>query len=407
MRLATLVAAAGAAACASAGSPPGGPPDSAPPVVLGFTPDSGVVGFAGRSVIVRFDETISDRGTGQNALEALVRISPRDGEPQVSWSRNRIAVRPGDGFRPNTAYSITVAPGIADLRGNRSATSYTTVFSTGPEIPAGAVSGRAFDWAMQQIVRGAWVEAMRMSDSALFVTTADSAGAFTIPALNPGEYLVRAYVDQNNNRVLDRAEVWDSVRVTVEGGPATGIELLTARRDTFPAVITTLTVTDSVTLTVEFDKPLDPRQSFGPGMFRVVRADSAPVTVARVRTRQQVDSVGAAVAAAARADTAAADTARPQERRPPPRDSLIAIPRPSRPAPPTTLVVTLAEPLEPLTTYRVTVSGVRTLLGRESSTTRIIATPRLDPPAAPGDTSRASRAADPAARPPARTPGRR
>lgn len=365
-RLAAVAAGTLAIACASAGSPPGGPPDTDPPQVIEFSPQSGTVDFRGRAVIVRFDETISDRGTGASALEALVVISPRDGEPRVSWERNRIAVRPRDGFRPNTAYSVTIMPGISDLRSNRSRESRTVVFSTGPEIPAGAITGRVFEWARQQAARSAWVEAVRLSDSAVFVSSADSSGAFTVGPLNAGDYVLRGYVDQNANRVLDRSEVWDSVRVAVGGAPAAGIELLLAQRDTIMARMESVAITDSVTLTIGFDKPLDPAQAFGPALFRVVRADSTPIAVAGVRTGRKADSLRAAADTSLRPPVGSA------------RDSLPPPAAPSRPAPPTTLVVTLAEPLQPATSYRITVTGVRTLLLRESTATRIITTPVRD-----------------------------
>lgn len=365
-RLAAFAGTVAVAACASAGSPPGGPPDTAPPQVVAFSPDSGTVNFSGRAVIVTFDETITDRGTGASALEALVLISPRDGEPRVSWHRNRLAVRPRGGFRPNTAYSITIAPGITDLRSNRATTGRTVVFSTGPEVPSGSVSGRAFDWPGQQVARRAWVEALRTADSAVFVAPADSTGAFTIGALGPGTYVVRGYVDQNANRVLDRTEAWDSVRVTVGGAPATGVELLFAQRDSVQARLTEVVVHDSVTLRLAFDKPLDPAQAFAPGMVRVVRADSTPVALANVVTREAFDSL---VRAAAPRDTSPRDPLQ----RIPVRDTAARV-APSRPAPPSSLVVTLAQALAPATTYRVTVGGVRTLTGVVSTATRVITT---------------------------------
>ena len=396
--LAALAASAGVVACASASSPPGGPPDTAPPAIIAFSPDSGAVGFTGRSVTVTFNETISDRGTGANALEALVLISPRDGAPQVAWHRNRIAVRPRGGFRPNTAYAITIAPGIGDLRGNRSSTGRTVMFSTGATIPAGEIAGRVFDWPGQQVARLAWIEALRTSDSAVFVTTADSTGAFTVGALNPGTYVVRGYVDQNANRVLDRVEVWDSVRVAVGTGTAAGIELLLARRDTIPARITALDVVDSVTLRAEFDKPLDPNQSFAEAV-RIVRADSTPVRIAAVRTP--------AAHAAARAGDTGVATPRDSSAATPPRiarDSGTVRPTPSRAAPPSALVILLADPLQPRTTYRVTLTAVRSLLGTPSSVTRVLTT------AAPDSAAGGRRAApdpQPARSSPAPRPGRR
>ena len=73
-RLASVALTLAAVACASAGSPPGGPPDTEPPAVIEFSPDSGTVGFSGRAVTVRFDETISDRGTGAASMKDMGKV---------------------------------------------------------------------------------------------------------------------------------------------------------------------------------------------------------------------------------------------------------------------------------------------------------------------------------------------
>ena len=384
-------------ACASPGTLPGGPPDTEAPFVTGFTPDSGAVNFRGRAVTVQFDETISDRGTGASALEALVLISPRDGEPRVNWSRNRIAVRPRDGFLPNTAYRITIAPGIADIRGNRSTVAQSVVFSTGSTIPRGEVAGVAFDWPGPALARTAFVEAVRLPDSTVFVAPADSSGAFTVGPLPPATYIVRGYVDENRNRVRDRLEAWDSVRVVVGVEPVAELELLLAPRDTLPPRVQTVNVTDSVTLAIEFDKPLDPDQEFSPMQLRVVAADSTVIPVTALYTRAQYDSVrqlaadSAARAArdstrAARGDSALVDTLRAAPRADSVRaDTAGRRARPSRPAPPRAFVVVLGAPLQPGTTYRITALGFRSLTGREDEVTRTFTVPpRVEP--APGDT---------------------
>lgn len=380
---------AGGLACASASPLPGGPPDAEPPRVLGFSPDSGTVNFRGRSVTVQFDETVSDRGTGASALEALIVISPRDGEPRVAWSRSRVAVRPRDGFAPNTAYTITVAPGIADLRGNRTTAAYTTVLSTGATIPGGSVTGVAFDWPGQAFARTAWIEALRLPDSTTFVAVADSSGAFTVGPLGAGTYLVRGYVDQNRNRVLDRTEAWDSVRVTVATAPVAGLELLIAPRDTLPPRLQNVTALDSTAIAIEFDKPLDPDQSFTAAQVRVVRADSVLVPVTALLTRAAYDSARVA----ARPDSlraAPADTARPAPARPDTAaaDTTARRARPSRPAPPRTFVARLGTPLQPGTDYRVTVTGFRSLTGRTAPVSRVFTTARREERNAQPDSAR-------------------
>ena len=143
--IALLAAIAGGLACAGASPPPGGPEDHAPPRLIHVTPDSNAVNVTAANVTFQFDETINDRGSGAQELARRFLISPADGSVRVSWHRSRIDVRPHDGFRPNTAYSVSLLPGLADLRGNTLKSGATIVFSTGPTIPTGAIPGTVFD----------------------------------------------------------------------------------------------------------------------------------------------------------------------------------------------------------------------------------------------------------------------
>ena len=113
-----IFASAAMVGCASQGIPPGGPPDVTPPVLISVTPDSGTVHVSPSSVTFRFDEVVSERPRGAPSLDQLVLISPSDGPPSVDWRRDRLVVKSRHGWRPNTAYSVTVLPGLTDLRGN-------------------------------------------------------------------------------------------------------------------------------------------------------------------------------------------------------------------------------------------------------------------------------------------------
>ena len=200
-----MVAAALAAslACASASPPPGGPEDRNPPRVLKVTPDSNAVNVRDRNVVFQFDETINDRGSGAQELDNFFLVSPSDGAPRVSWHRSRIEVRPRNGFRENTAYTVTLLPGFSDLRGNTARAGASVVFSTGPTIPPDNITGTVFDWAAERPAARALMQAMT-PDSLLYLAQSDSLGHFTLGPLPPGSYLVRAIIDANNNRALDR-----------------------------------------------------------------------------------------------------------------------------------------------------------------------------------------------------------
>lgn len=398
MRRGLIPAALVLVACASAGPPPGGPEDRAAPKLVRVAPDTNALNVTAKAATFYFDETINDRGTDAMDVANMFLVSPSDGAPRVSYHRSRIDVRPRHGFRPNTAYTITLLPGLTDLRNNAMKSGASLVFSTGPTMPKLRITGTAFDWVAEQPVGRALIEATS-SDSVVYLAQADSLGRFSVGPLDPGTYLVRATIDQNQNHRADRGESWDSLRVAAPH-PAP-IELLTASRDTLPALIVSATLADSVTLRVVFDRLLDPAQRIPPESFRVAGSDSVriPVTavrtprdeaeLARVQQQRTADSVR-------RADSLAR---RPRPPVPPaavtPADST---PKPTRPPPFTSVSLVLARPLAANAPYRVRVSAVRALSGRSTPSERSFTTPRPPPARPPADTT-ARRPAPPPSRP--------
>jgi len=113
---AALVLALGA--CAQPGAPPGGPPRHVPPKVDSIIPDSGATKVKAKEVQILFDEVVSEKPAAQGAtdLSGLGLISPTDGEVHVGWHRQRLTIHGKHDFKPNTAYTVTLMPGLADLR---------------------------------------------------------------------------------------------------------------------------------------------------------------------------------------------------------------------------------------------------------------------------------------------------
>jgi hypothetical protein len=402
---------AGAIACASASPPPGGPEDRIPPRLVGVTPDSNEVNVRDRNVTFRFDETINDRGSGAQELDNYFLVSPSDGNPRLSWHRSRIDIRPRNGFRDNTAYTVTLLPGLSDLRGNPMRAGASVVFSTGSSIPPNRISGVVFDWAAERPAARALIQAVT-PDSVLYLAQADSLGRFTVGPLPNGSYLLRAIIDANNNRAQDRSEAFDTARVVA---PQVGtLELLAIVRDTLPPRIASVTMVDSVSLRATFDRPLDPDHPPSATAFRLVAADSTAIPIVAVLTPRAEEAETQARQRAyadslRRADSLAGRllTPRPAATPAPPAGT-----RPSVPPPYSALLLRVARPLAPNATYRLSVTGARALSGRTSDSERSFATPRPPPPpptdttrrAAPADSTR--RAAPPGATrpPPTATP---
>jgi len=387
------LAAAAVAACASAGPPPGGPEDHSPPQIISLRPDSGQLNAKVKEVQFQFDEVVSDRPTGAASLDRMFLISPRNGEPRVSWHRSRISVRPERGFRDSTAYRITMLPGIADLRGNVRKDGATLVFSTGPTFPTLGIVGTVFDWAGQAIAKGAYVEAVAKRDTTVvYLTASDSSGQFDLGPLPAGNYTVRALIDQNSNRVFDRNEKWDSASVSV-AATRPSVELDLIERDSVPPAFANVTVDDSVTITIAFDKPLDPTIPLQPALVALKRADSSDVTVTRVEWAMAHARARAAADSARRADSLRAAGNPPPAAAPPPTPAGVRAPPPPRkpksPAPERAIVATVSPstPMLPGQTIRVTTRALRNLLGKSSELTRTVTVPRP----APRDTSQKAR----------------
>jgi len=409
----------GVAACARpGGGPEGGPPDVAPPQLVRVTPDSGRTGVRPNAVVFRFDEVVSERPAGVPSLDRLFVVSPRDGNLNVDWQRDAITVRPRRGWRPNTTYTISMLPGVADLRNNVSKRGASVTFSTGPTIPHTSISGVAFDWAQGRPPTRGFIEAYLPGDTAfVWIAPLDSVGTFRLRALPPNRYVVRAFSDDNNNSAFDSREAFDSAVVSLTDSAR--LELYAFVHDTVGPRIESVTPEDSVTLRVKLDRPLLPTLAITPALFSLRGADSVALQILSAQPATLFDSLRSARAGSA-ADSLARsnpDSARRIDPRFQARrdsasaarvDSLRRLvtgdtaaraavaPRMNRPRPVSDVVLTLAAPLKPATLYRLQARATG-LLARERTSDRSFRT--AAPPKPASDSTKAT----PVPRPPRAT----
>ncbi len=436
-----------AVACAQPGAPPGGPPDTELPVLVKVLPESNAVNVRTPAIVLQFDEVISERsaGTGTQAsantssLASVLLLSPSDGRDEVIWRRNILELRPRRGFRPNTTYRVTVAPGLADLRNNRTSEAFDYVFSTGPSTASGEVRGVLFDWTTGRAAVNARVELYREGDSTFrWTARVDSAGRFRVRDLNAGNYEVRAWLDANNDRRISFREVSDSARVAL--ADTASLELYAFLRDTIAPRIENVEALDSTGIRVRFDRgivldwdgagvsllaadssvvPLEsvllPQPRYDSLAIRrraaldsaaraakaadstaadSTRSDSTPM---RPSVRSKADSAAADTTAAdtTAADTTATDTTATDTTAADSsgRDTLPPAPVFGRQVPERSWSALLSAPLEP-GSYRIRIRGAPGLNGREVDSEREF---RVRPPAPPADSSKAP--ATPATRP--------
>jgi hypothetical protein len=369
------------AACAKIEAPPGGPPDTAPPRLVGTFPESLVAlpDFDGE-VEFRFDEVVSEGSAPGNAngtgdLQRLILLSPTTRAADVSWKRSRIAVRPGEGWRPNRTYRIELLPGVMDLRNNRATSARAVItFTTGGPLPADTLRGKVIDWTTGNPVPRALVEAVLQPDSLPYRIGADSAGNFVGAPLPAGTYLVFASIDQNNNGMREPREAYDSVTAT-GNGPA--LTFWTFPHDTNPPRLQQAAPRDSVTVELQFSQPLSPAQQIDTSIVTVRHLpDSATVPVASFATQRVFDSLRQAP----RRDSLAPAAPAAPPAVIPPVVSPTPDSTPERPTLSNRLILVLAAPMDTAGQYLVLVDSIRNVTGVSASTRGVFTAPK---PAAP------------------------
>ena len=393
--------------CAQLGAPPGGPEDHNPPHLLRVSPDTNAVNARPKSVELRFDEIVNERpARGGADLASLFLVSPRRGRVDVRWHRSRVEIRPRRGWQPNTTYIVTQLAGVSDLRGNADSVEHRYIFSTGATRAPSLIKGQVFDWVAAKVAPRAWVEAIHLPDSLTYGEFADSLGRFVIRYVPPGRYLVRAIIDANANRVLDRRELFDSATVTLADSATH--EMLAFVHDSIGAGLAEVEARDTLTLRVAFDRPLRPGVPVRATQFSVKASDSSAVpitsvTLGTVYERAQADTARAKATADSIARARAADSiarANPQPARPTPPPAAVAPParrppgtprdttpppKPSAPIPETYAIIKLGRPLAPATSYRLHADSLRSLMGIARSSDRVFTTAKAR---APGDSTR-------------------
>jgi hypothetical protein len=374
--------------------------------------------------VIKFDEVIDEMpasGGSKGSITGLagkVVLSPVAGEVKVSWHRTAIHVKPAEGWKPNRVYHLELLPGIPDLQHNVMKTDTLVVFATGDRPATATITGTALLWVEQRGLPQAVIRAVPLPDTVAYVTVADSVGDFRLSAIPAGRYLVWAIQDQNNNRVADRREAFDTVTVSIDSSASTVLWAFV--HDTVGPRLRSIDPIDSVAFRLVFAQPLDPRRPLDTAQVRLFGLpDTAPVAVAALVAAAQYDSIQARARAVAdslrrlRDSVARRDTARARVAPPPPARRPVpavggAVPPPrrdtgaarvdtarirmllkQRPVPIDRLVVRVAAPLVPGAKYLVRIRGATNLNGAVANSQGVLTVPVPKP--ATRDTTRVKR----------------
>ncbi|MQA89542.1 MAG: hypothetical protein GEU90_04835 [Gemmatimonas sp.] len=355
--IALIIAVSVGWACAHVEAPPGGPDDTTPPEILTTRPQADTIAPGYRDpVVLVFTERISER-----SIVDAVTVSPRTSPVSVDIGRDEIRVSLRQGWSPGAIYHVGVGQNVEDLFGNRLAEPIRFVFSTGPEIPETALSGTVIDRITGLPDTDVRVEAIR-TDSLVYATLPDTAGAFLIAQFPEGEYEVRAYRDLNRNRAFDPFEAGDSAAVEVRVDEPADVALRVLEPDSTAPVAGAVQLVGDV-VQVEFDDYLDPDQAIDPSQVAVTDSTGATVPIDTVAVGELLPTEPDSLAALPDTAQTPAPAAPPAAAQQPPEPG--ATPETPDNLPSRTLAVRLADEadLMPGAEYTVSVDGVTNLVG--------------------------------------------
>lgn len=224
-------------ACANIGSPDGGPYDETPPRLVRTSPKQGATSATDlKKIVIEFDELVKI----ENAYEKVVISPPQLEQPEIEASGKKVTVTLLDSLKPNMTYTVDFADAIVDNNEGNPYGDFAFTFSTGEQVDTLQVSGHVLDASNLEPIKGMLVGLYRIEDTTpsldslqavqtagterqstdtltdtLFQTTpferisrTDGSGHFVVKGLAPGQYMIYALKDQNQNFYFDqRAEM--------------------------------------------------------------------------------------------------------------------------------------------------------------------------------------------------------
>ena len=217
--------------CATQVAPSGGPEDKLPPRVAAVSPAPQSINQSPElNVKLIFDEWISPT----IPMSAISISPPIEKKLQMKVKGKELWLGSNSILDSNTTYTLTIANGLKDLRGNSIAKPFQLTFSTGSIIDSLSLTGRVM--LSPEMLKNKTYPSIALflmgkeerkskrylseypdsiplltQEAPLYITQSDSNGFFHFKGLASGQYRVLAFVDLNANRRVDLSTEWVGV----------------------------------------------------------------------------------------------------------------------------------------------------------------------------------------------------
>jgi hypothetical protein len=183
--------------------PTGGPRDSLPPLITGAEPADSSLNFKGNKITLTFNEYI----TLDNPFEKITYAPLPKINPQVEGKLKTVVIKIKDTLEPNTTYSIDFGESITDINENNKLRDFRYVFSTGPRIDSGVLTGRVYlaengktDSTLIVVLHKNGYDSAVAKEKPRYAAKLNKDGDFTFRYLAPGEYYIFALKDEGGQK---------------------------------------------------------------------------------------------------------------------------------------------------------------------------------------------------------------
>jgi len=183
------------ASCGSRRSPTGGPEDTEKPKVLTTYPAQFGQLSDGR-IEINFSKSLDKSSVAQ-----AVYIYPPIQNKKITVDKSTMRIRIDEKLKQDTNYYITLSTRLKDLRGNPLAENQTLVFAHG-KLNDLRLAG-LIDYEDKRDNGLPVLVNLLSADSLMVFHQTVSGPAYAIESLNPASYILRAYIDKNNNGRYD------------------------------------------------------------------------------------------------------------------------------------------------------------------------------------------------------------
>jgi hypothetical protein len=258
--------------CGSKKSPTGGPEDTEKPVVLTTVPTQ----YA--QIVNGYMEINFSKPLDKTSVLHAVYFYPPVENKKITIDRSTVRINLSETLAEDTNYYLTFTTSLKDTHGNALAENQTFVFANGNFNDRRLAGKFSFE---EQTDTSLPVQLTLLSkDSLLVECQTFSAQTYALEALNPELYLVRAYIDKDNNGHYDPARE-PYCQKSADVKHTSWLDLNLAYADTTKPVITNAISKSPREIEVIFSKPVFEFKS-----ARVLQLDnrqSVPILITKLK----------------------------------------------------------------------------------------------------------------------------